>query len=101
MTSTTKEAWAEVGDRIEALALKIKLHAAEERGTDDSEPVATVFERLADAINDAFAAVQDAVHDPAVKEDVREAVRATGRAVTSSAELVRQRAIDATPKKPE
>lgn len=100
MTPTTREAWAEVGDRIEALALKIKLHAAEERGADDSEPVASVFDRLAEAINDAVNAIQDAVQDPAVKEDVREAMKATGRAVTSSAELVRQRAADAVPKKP-
>jgi hypothetical protein len=64
--------WSEVGERIEALALKLKLHFERTGRPDESnEPM----QKLRDSVNDAFEAAGNAVRDDAVKADVRE----TGR----------------------
>jgi sugar phosphate isomerase/epimerase len=84
MTNTaTKDAWAEVGDRLEALALKLKLHAKEEL-SEDGVTVRGALERLKDAVEDSVTAVSDACHDPAVRDDAREAVSSLARAITKT-----------------
>ena len=80
-----KAAWEEVGDRLEALALKVKLHAKEEL-SEDGTAVKNAFERLTEVINQAAEAVSDACHDPAVRDDAREAMSALGRALSKSLE---------------
>lgn len=83
MTTKTdkKLAWEEAGDRLEALALKLKLHAEEEL-SEDGRTVKTALERLRDAAEDAVGAVSDACRDPGVRDDAREAVAALGRALS-------------------
>ena len=84
MTKTeAKLAWEDVGDRLEALALKLKLHAEEEL-SDDGHTVKAALERLGTAVQEAATAVTDACRDPAVKVDAREAVDALGRAISKT-----------------
>lgn len=84
MTNTeTRDAWREVGDRLEALALKLKLHAEEEL-SDDGRAVKGALQQLRSAVDDTVAAVSDACHDPAVKSDARDAVDALARAISKT-----------------
>src|SRR5688572_1021498 len=64
--------WSEVGERIEALALKLKLHFEQTGRPDES---AEPLQKLRESVNEAFDAAGNAVRDDAVKGDVRE----TGR----------------------
>jgi hypothetical protein len=60
--------WSEVGERIEALALKLKLHFEQAgRPEEATDPLRKVKE----AVTDAFEAAGNAVRDDAVKADVR------------------------------
>jgi hypothetical protein len=71
--NAVKDAWFEVGDELESVALKLKLHLEQE--TSDSDDVDDVLERLAERIEDAIDAVGHAASDEAVRDDLRE----TGR----------------------
>ena len=64
--------WSEVGDRLEALALKLKLHFEQ---SDRRDETADTMEKLRKSVSDAFDAAGNAVRDDAVKADVREAGR--------------------------
>lgn len=71
-----RDAWKEVGSRVEALGLKLKLHLEEEkdqgvehRGEGDTQ---NAFEELGSKVTDAFDAFGDAAKDDAVHADVRE-----------------------------
>jgi hypothetical protein len=73
--------WQELADRVEALALKLKLHVEQ---ADDDREVKDALGRLRDAVDDAFQAAEGAVHDHAVREDVREVGRLLTDAVTTT-----------------
>ena len=64
--------WYEVGERLEALGLKLKLHF-QQTGREDE--TADTLQRLRTSVNEAFESAGNAVKDDAVKSDVRE----TGR----------------------
>ena len=64
--------WSEVGDKLEALALKLKLHFEQ---SDRRDETADTMEKLRSSVSDAFDAAGNAVRDDAVKADVREAGR--------------------------
>ena len=64
--------WSEVGERLEALALKLKLHFEQ---TGRREEIPDAVERLRSSVSEAFEAAGNAVRDDAVKADVREAGR--------------------------
>jgi hypothetical protein len=66
---------------VEALALKLKMHV--EQSGDDKE-VKDALGRLRNAVDDAFQAAEGAVHDRAVREDVREVGRLLTDAVTTT-----------------
>ena len=79
--------WQEVADRLEALALKLKLHGEEElseEGRGDS-----TLERLVGDVRAAVTAVGDAALDPAVRADICSAADAFGRAMTETFEEAR------------
>lgn len=69
--------WRELSDRVEALALKLKMHA--EQAADDAT-VKDALGRLRVAVDDAFEAAGNAVRDEAVRDDVR----AVGRLLTDA-----------------
>ena len=64
--------WSEVGEKLEALALKLKLHFEQSDRRDEN---ADTMEKLRNSVSDAFDAAGNAVRDDAVKADVREAGR--------------------------
>jgi hypothetical protein len=73
--------WQELADRVEALALKLKMHV--EQTGDDTE-IKDALGRLRAAVDDAFEAAHNAVQDHAVREDVRDVGRLLTDAVTTS-----------------
>jgi hypothetical protein len=85
--------WSEVGERIEALALKLKLHFQQTgRGEDAAtEPL----QKIRDSVTDAFDAAGNAVRDDAVKADVRETGRlfldALSASLAKAAENLREK----------
>jgi hypothetical protein len=85
----TKTAWSEVGERLEALALKLRLHGEEERA-DQSVPVRDAIDRLGQALRDTVDAVTDAAKDPAVHADVRAAAEAFATALEVTVTETRQ-----------
>jgi Flp pilus assembly pilin Flp len=72
--------WTELSDRLEALALKLKLHLEQ---TGDEE-VPEALGRLRHAVEDAFEAAGNAVKDEAVRADVREVGQLLGEAVSTT-----------------
>jgi hypothetical protein len=71
MTEPTNSQWSEVASRVDALALKLKLHL-EQSGTGE---VPQALNRLRDAVNEAFDAAGNAVRDEGVRADVRDVGR--------------------------
>jgi len=72
--------WTEIGSRLEALALKLKLHYEQAGG--DGAP--RTLDGLRDSIRDAFTATENAVNDEAVRADVREAAVMVAGAVADT-----------------
>ena len=73
--------WSEVGERLDALALKLKLHFEQ---TGRREEIPDAVERLRSSVSEAFEAAGNAVRDDAVKADVREAGRLFVDAVSAT-----------------
>ncbi|NNC42711.1 MAG: hypothetical protein HKO03_05685 [Acidimicrobiia bacterium] len=70
-----KKSWEKAGSKLSALGLKLKYHFEEERSEDsddeDDDVVRSAVEKLREAFDDAFDAIENAAKDPAVKEDVK------------------------------
>lgn len=60
--------WAELQTRMDALALKLKLHYEQAGG----EGVPRALDELRDSVREAFTAAGNAIHDDAVRADVRD-----------------------------
>jgi hypothetical protein len=73
--------WSEIGAKLEALALKLKLHFEQ---TDRKEEVPDALEKLRTSVGEAFDAAGNAVRDDAVRADVREAGRLFVEAVSNT-----------------
>jgi hypothetical protein len=71
--------WSEVGDRIAALALKLKLHVEEERSERDGD-VDDAIGRVRAQIDDVLDALGDATKDPGVRDDVKVVIERLGAA---------------------
>lgn len=78
-----QERWKELGDQLESLGLKLKLHVLEETSELDDD-VKVGLARLGKAIEDVFSAVGDAVDDDAVRADAKEAGRRLMEAVDAT-----------------
>lgn len=78
--------WNDVGDRLGALALKLKLHAQEEIGEERKAEARSAVERFGATIQGALDGLGDAVKDPAVKEDAKAAGAALSTAVSATVE---------------
>ncbi len=72
--------WAELVDRLNALGLKLKLHAEQAKDEELSDALST----LRHQIEEAFAATGRAVEDDAVRADVREVGRLLSTAVSDA-----------------
>jgi hypothetical protein len=73
--------WSEIGERLEALALKLKLHFEQ---TDRRDEMPDAIQKLRASVSEAFEAAGNAVRDDAVKADVREAGRLFVDAVSAT-----------------
>lgn len=80
--------WNDVGDRLGALALKLKLHAQEEISEERKAEARSAVERFGATIQGALDGLGDAVKDPAVKEDAKAAGEALSAAVSATIEEV-------------
>ena len=89
--SELKNRWSDVGEHIEALALKLKLHLQQaDRPTDATDPL----QKLKEQVSEAFDAAGNAVRDEAVKADVRETGRLLLDAISASFAEAAQRLKD-------
>jgi len=73
--------WSEVGQRLEALGLKLKLHFEQ---SDRKEEIPDTLQRLKASVTEAFESAGNAVKDDAVKADVRETGRLLLDAMSAS-----------------
>ena len=80
--------WNEVGDRLGALALKLKLHAQEELSEERRAEATSAVLRFTATIQGAVEALGDAARDPAVKADAKAAGEAFTTAVTATVDEV-------------
>jgi hypothetical protein len=80
--------WSEVGQRIEELARKVKTHFEQ---TGHAEQAAEPLDRIRESVNGAFEAAGGAVHDDAVKADVRETGRLFLDALSASFAVAAER----------
>jgi hypothetical protein len=78
---TANDGWAELSERLEALALKLKLHL---RQTGAADGVPEALGELRDKVEEAFTAAGNAIHDEGVRADVREVGRLLGEAVSAT-----------------
>ena len=82
-----RDAWKNVGEQVEALGLKLKLHLKQEKdaavASRDEGDTRNAFEDLSGKVTDAFDSFGNAAKDDAVLADVREI-----------AELIKQALID-------
>ena len=69
--TNTRDAWIAVGDQLNALGLKLKMHAQEEL-SDDDVTEQKGLDRLGAIIKESFDALGDAIEDEAVRSDLRE-----------------------------
>ena len=83
-----REPWHQVGDRLGALALKLKLHAQEEMSEERKAEARSAVERFGATIQGALDGLGDAARDPAVKEDVKAAREALSDAVSATVDEV-------------
>jgi hypothetical protein len=70
--------WQEVASRVEALALKLKMHV--EQANDDGQAEAAL-DQLRAVMNAAFEAGGNAFRDDAVRQDIRDVGRLWGEAL--------------------
>jgi hypothetical protein len=78
--ATTKQTWTELGDQLEALGLKLKLHL--EQTTDGALPDALT--KLGETLKETVEAAGNAIKDDAVKADVREVGQLLGELVSNT-----------------
>jgi hypothetical protein len=76
--------WAELAARLDALALKLKLHYEQVGG--DGVPQA--LDELRDSVREAFTAAGNAIHDDAVRADAREVGVMVAEAVAGGLSVV-------------
>jgi hypothetical protein len=72
--------WTEIANRLDALALKLKLHY-EQAGCDG---LPQALDELRDGLRDAFTATGNAIHDDAVRADVRDVGQLVAEAVANT-----------------
>ena len=80
----SKEAWEAVGEQFSALGRRLR-EAGDKQAVDDA------LQGLAGAVDRIVDTVTGAVRDPGFKEDVRNAARSRGDAITASVDEARRR----------
>jgi len=78
-----RSAWGDVADNLEALLLKLKLHAEEELSEAELKEKAGV-DRIRAAIDETVEAIQEAYEDEAVRSDARDVGRSFVSAIDAT-----------------
>ena len=74
-----KQTWTDLGDQLNELGLKLRLHleqAAKDGDVEGEDRVRKALHTLTDAVEQAFGALGTAARDDAVREDVKDAGKA-------------------------
>lgn len=85
-----KKAWADVGDALSALGLKLKLHTKQELSEEDEE-FTSALKRLAATVDDIFDGLGNAARDPAVREDAKSVAQSFAGAVDATIDEAKSR----------
>ena len=85
-----KNAWADVGDALSALGLKLKLHTQQEM-TEEGKEFTSALQRLASTVDDIFDGLGNAARDPAVREDARSVAQTFAGAVDATIDEAKSR----------
>ncbi len=91
-----RNAWGKVGDELSGLGLKLKLHAEQEFSDDDLHEADAALEKFSEAIEAAVEAVENAVGDVAVREDVAASGRQLIEAMSVTMRAARRQIRDIT-----
>jgi hypothetical protein len=79
-----RQSWDEVGEILEGLGLKLKMHAEAARAELDGEKLDEALKEAGDSAKRAFEALENVVRDPAVKDDLRRAATAFSDALSNT-----------------
>lgn len=79
-----QESWREVGKVLEGLGLKLKMHFEKAQGEIDSQRLHDAVEAAGAGVQKAFDALGEAVRDPAIKNDVRQAAVSLSDAISNT-----------------
>jgi hypothetical protein len=85
-----KKAWADVGDALSALGLKLKLHTQQEM-TEEGKEFTSALQRLAATVDDIFDGLGNAARDPAVRDDARSVAQSFAGAVDATIDEAKSR----------
>jgi hypothetical protein len=85
-----KKAWADVGDALSALGLKLKLHTQQEM-TEEGKEFTSALQRLASTVDDIFDGLGNAARDPAVRDDARSVAQTFAGAVDATIDEAKSR----------
>lgn len=85
-----RDNWTEVGDRLEALALKLKLHTEEEL-SEHHDDLRDAWARVGAAVTEIAEALDGVAHDPVVRADVKGVADALTTAFEASLADARRR----------
>jgi hypothetical protein len=85
-----KKAWADVGDALSALGLKLKLHTQQEM-TEEGKEFTSALQRLASTVDDIFDGLGNAARDPAVRDDARSVAQTFAGAVEATIDEAKSR----------
>jgi ABC-type transporter Mla subunit MlaD len=85
----SKQEWSEVGEHFNALGEKLKAHGKQDAGeapasVPDQAAVTEALNTLGRAIDQAVSSASSAVKDPAMRDDLRNALNSMGDALNSS-----------------
>ena len=95
--TNAQQAWKDLGDRLEALGLKLQLHLAEEGDATAAagDSVRAGLVRVGKALEEVFEAIGDAADDDAVRADAKDAGRllldAVDATLTEAGEVLRNK----------
>ena len=79
-----QESWREVGKVLDGLGLKLKTHFESAQSDIDSERFRDAIDAAGAGVQKAFDALGEAIRDPAIKQDVRNAASSLSDAIANT-----------------
>jgi Flp pilus assembly pilin Flp len=82
--SEAQESWREVGKVLDGLGLKLKMHFERAQEEVERERFRDALDAAGAGVQKAFDALGEAVRDPAIRDDVRQAATSLSEAVSNT-----------------